>query len=368
MSVVLAAGGSRALWYATRGTGVMALVLLTATVWLGIAGSRRFRSERWPRFLVVGLHRNLTLLVLVFLGVHIGTTVLDRYAPIRLKDAFVPFTSAYRPVWLGLGAVALDLLLALTVTSLLRSRIGYRTWRSLHWLAYVSWPVALVHALGTGSDARVLWLQALAVVSVLVVAAAVAVRLRSTTTPAGPRAAAGAAVVLVALGIFGWYRTGPGRHGWAAAAGTPRSLLGQTARPAVARRTVVKATLPAAPFTARLNGRLTTSQDAGTGIVLVNIRGRTRGRAHGVLWVRLQGQPLGDGGVSMTASGASFGPRADPNAYVGKIVALDGTQMMLALRSSDGNLIDLRVQLQIDSASHRVSGTVAALAGGEESQ
>jgi DMSO/TMAO reductase YedYZ heme-binding membrane subunit len=368
VSLVLAAGGSHALWYATRGTGVIALVLLTATVWLGVAGARRFRSERWPRFLVVGLHRNLTLLVLVFLGLHVATTVADSYAPISLKDAVIPFTSGYRPVWLGLGAVAFDLLLALTVTSLLRARIGYRTWRSLHWLAYVSWPVALLHALGTGSDARVPWLQALAVAAVAAVGAAVAVRLRDGNVSAGRRASAGAAVVLVTLGIFGWYRTGPGHHGWAAAAGTPRSLLAPAAKRAAVRPAPVQASLPAAPFTARLAGRLTTSQDAGTGTVLVSIRGSTRGGARGVLWVRLQGEPLGDGGVSMTASGASFGSRSNPNAYVGKIVALEGTQMTLALRSGTGRLIDLRVSLRIDSVSHRVSGTVAALPGAGESQ
>ena len=105
--------------------------------------------------MVAGLHRNLTLLALAFIALHVLTTVVDGYAPISLLNAVLPFTSPYRPVWLGLGAVAFDLLLALTITSLLRARIGYSRWRALHWLAYASWPIALVHGLGTGTDARV---------------------------------------------------------------------------------------------------------------------------------------------------------------------------------------------------------------------
>jgi methionine sulfoxide reductase heme-binding subunit len=155
---VLAAAGPSPLWYLTRATGAVALLLLTASVVLGILGAVRFGSPRWPRFLTAGLHRNLSLLVLALLAVHILTAVLDSFAPIGLKDAVVPFVSAYRPLWLGLGALAFDLLLALAATSLLRRRLGYRAWRSVHWLAYGSWPLALTHGLGTGSDAKVGWM------------------------------------------------------------------------------------------------------------------------------------------------------------------------------------------------------------------
>jgi DMSO/TMAO reductase YedYZ heme-binding membrane subunit len=142
---------SHALWFATRGFGVVSLLLLTAIVVLGVASATRWKSARWPRFVVAGLHRNLTLLALVFIASHVITTVADGFAPISFLNAVLPFTSAYRPVWLGLGAVAFDLLLALTITSLLRARIGYGRWRALHWLAYASWPIALVHGLGTGT-------------------------------------------------------------------------------------------------------------------------------------------------------------------------------------------------------------------------
>ncbi len=148
-----------ALWYLARGTGVVSLALLTATVVLGLTSVTRWRSAYWPRFVTVSLHRNLSLLSVVFLAVHIGSSVLDTYTSISLTDAVVPFVGTYRPFWLGLGAVAFDLILALIVTSLVRVRLGLRTWRAVHWLAYVAWPVAVVHGLGTGTDARQRWMQ-----------------------------------------------------------------------------------------------------------------------------------------------------------------------------------------------------------------
>jgi methionine sulfoxide reductase heme-binding subunit len=155
-----------ALWYAARATGLVALMLLTATVVWGIVGSTRTAPGsaaqaagpgRSPRFLLTLLHRNLSLLTVAFLAVHIGSSVIDRYAGIGWMDAVLPFGSVYKPMWLGLGAAAFDLLLAIVVTSLLRSRIGVRTWRALHWFAYLCWPVALLHAVGIGTDSRGGW-------------------------------------------------------------------------------------------------------------------------------------------------------------------------------------------------------------------
>ena len=168
---------SPALWYATRATGLVTLFLLTASMLLGIVTAGRFASEDWPRFLTVGLHRNTTLLVLVFLALHVGTTVVDTYTSIPATAAVIPFVSSYKSPWLGLGAVAADLLIAVMVTSLLRNRLGFRAWRGLHWLAYACWPVALIHAMGTGTDRRTLWVFAAALGCVAAVAAAATWRL-----------------------------------------------------------------------------------------------------------------------------------------------------------------------------------------------
>ena len=215
---MIATTGPTTLWYLSRGTGVVALLLLTASVVLGVAGPLRAR----PRVLLAGLHRNIPLLAIAFVAAHVLTTVADGYAPIGVKDGIFPFLSPYRPVWLGLGTVAFDLLLALVATSLLRARIGLRGWRAVHWLAYLSWPVAAMHGLGTGTDAKSGWFVVLTAVCTLAVAAAVVLRLMLTPgLDGGRRLAALGAVPAVLLALLVWAKTGPLQHGWARRAGTP---------------------------------------------------------------------------------------------------------------------------------------------------
>jgi sulfoxide reductase heme-binding subunit YedZ len=352
------------LWFVTRGAGVVSLLLLTTVFVLGVAGATRWRSVRWPRFVVAGLHRNLTLLALVFIAIHVITTVTDGYAPISLVSAVLPFTSSYRPIWLGLGAVAFDLLIALTATSLLRMRIGYRTWRGLHWFAYASWPIALVHALGTGSDARMSWLQLVAVVCVAAVAAAVLWRVGGDRARPSLRfvGALGAIAIPLAIGVF--YLWGPGQSGWAARAGTPTSLLPRPAPRVRAAISTPVTTLPAGPFTTHFVGRVHESGQDASGRVLVDISGTTSGSAKGRLWIRLQGEPVDGGGVSMTASGATYGPPGFPDAYVGKIVALNGPQILLSLSGQSGAL-SLLVDLRIGE-SGVATGTVHGRTQGSE--
>jgi len=182
-AAVIAAAAPKAVWYLTRGSGVVSLLLLTASVLLGITTSARWAAAHWPRFVVEGLHKNVSLLSLVFLAVHIVTAVVDGYVPIRWLDVVVPFGSAYQPFWLGLGAVAVDLLAAIAVSSLLRVHIGHRVWRAVHWLAYACWPVALLHGLGIGSDSGQSWMLALDLGAAASVAAALWWRVTVAGTP-----------------------------------------------------------------------------------------------------------------------------------------------------------------------------------------
>ena len=200
------------------------MLLLTGSVLLGILNALRWQARRWPRFAVGDLHRNLTLLSIVFVALHVVTTVADGFAPIGLIDAFVPFMSPYRPIWLGLGTVAFDLLLALVVTSLLRARVGPKLWRGFHWLAYASWPIAVLHSFGTGSDARFGWLELLGFGCVALVSLAVIARVVGGGRRR-PRIAGAAAALLVPVALFAWYTTGPARPGWAARSGTPSAIL-----------------------------------------------------------------------------------------------------------------------------------------------
>jgi methionine sulfoxide reductase heme-binding subunit len=158
------------LWFATRATGSVALVLLTATVVLGIAGSGRYTPASVGRFEVAALHRNLSLLCLVLLAVHIGTALADSYVPLGWASGILPFVSPYRTLWVGLGAVAFDLLLVVALTSAVRLRMGLRRWKAAHLLAYAGWPAAVFHAAGTGTDTR---LGAQTVLYILCVAAVV---------------------------------------------------------------------------------------------------------------------------------------------------------------------------------------------------
>ncbi len=174
---------SQALWYLTRGSGIVALLLLTAAVVAGLTTSARWSARRWPRFVVENLHRNVSLLSVIFLAVHISSAVLDSYVSISWIDAVIPFIGSYRPLWLGLGAVALDCFLAVAATSMLRARIGYRTWRKVHWLAYGCWGVALMHGLGIGSDSRQIWMLGLDAAAVAAVAVAVVWRIAASRRP-----------------------------------------------------------------------------------------------------------------------------------------------------------------------------------------
>ncbi|HTW05412.1 MAG TPA: ferric reductase-like transmembrane domain-containing protein [Streptosporangiaceae bacterium] len=224
--------GPSLLWYTTRATGVVALLLLTGTVILGVAGVGRIDTPRWPRLLTAGLHRNLSLLAVAFVAGHILTTVLDGYAPIGWISAVVPFSSPYRTLWLSLGTVAFDLLLAVVITSLIRVRLGYRAWRAAHWLGYASWPVALWHGLGTGTDSKLPWLLALDAACVAAVTCTLGWRFSLARRRPSVLVTV-LACLAVPVATVAFVAVGPLQPGWARRAGTPVRLLSGTApRPA----------------------------------------------------------------------------------------------------------------------------------------
>ncbi len=213
------------LWYLTRATGLVAMVLLTATIVLGIVGSARAASQRWPRLLTAGLHRNLALTATALVAVHVVTTVTDPFVSISLVAAFVPFASSYRPIWLSLGAVAFDLMLAVLITSLIRDRLSHRAWRAVHLLVYLCWPIALWHGLGTGTDTKLSWVLAINVICLIAVAAAVWWRLALTDSQA-VRLAGRLTLAVAAAATAIFVLTGPLQPGWSTRAGTPPALLG----------------------------------------------------------------------------------------------------------------------------------------------
>jgi DMSO/TMAO reductase YedYZ heme-binding membrane subunit len=185
--------GAKASWYLMRGSGFVALCLLTVTLCLGIANVARWQRWRWMRPIIALVHRNASLLAVAFLAIHVITAISDKYVSISPLATIIPGLSGYDPLWIGLAAVAVDVTLAVIVTSLLRGRLGRRTWRTVHWLAYLAWPAAFVHAIGAGSgrgvDSGHLWSTVIYVVAGATVAVALAVRVRNRRRLAAPRTA-----------------------------------------------------------------------------------------------------------------------------------------------------------------------------------
>jgi methionine sulfoxide reductase heme-binding subunit len=150
-------------WYFGRATGLISLVLLTATIVLGVLGPLRISTTGWPRFAIRTVHRDLALLSLLMIAIHVVAVVLDGYVHVPLSAAVLPVGSSYRPFWIALGAVSFDLLIAIVLTSLLRRQVGDRAWRFVHWFTYASWPIAVAHGVGAGSDSARVWALAITV-------------------------------------------------------------------------------------------------------------------------------------------------------------------------------------------------------------
>lgn len=356
--------GPSAYWYLTRGTGAVALLLLTTSVVLGLVGTVRYTAPRWPRFAIDTVHRDVSLLVIVLLVLHVVTTVLDGFAPISLLDGLIPFVSAYRPLWLGLGTLAFDLILAIAITSLVRRRLGYGTWRAVHWLAYISWPIAVLHTLGTGTDVKVWWLLLLTVVCVVAVLAAVLVRIGTVDRARGAlRGGAFTLAAITPLGILIFALVGPLQHGWAAKAGTPASLLGHTSAVAAATAQPVRSSRPPAgtheltqPFESRLSGRLVESR-VQTGAI-AELRLNMTGQVKGFLRLRLGGQPLPSGGLTMTGSQVDLAADGTPSVYQGQVQNLAGNHIVAHVVDSAGKALDLSANVNINNQTGSVTGVL----------
>ncbi len=361
MTLPLAAAGPSTYWYLARSTGVVTLVLLTASVVLGIVGSLRVAAPRWPRFAIDTVHRDVSLLVVALLIVHIITSVLDSFAPIALSDAVIPIGGAYRPLWLGLGALSFDLILALVITSLARRRFGYRTWRAVHWLAYVSWPVAVLHGLGTGTDTQAWWNLVLTVGCVTAVLVAVWARLtRDTSVSEGVRVPAAVLTAVTPLALAGFTLIGPLQPGWARRAGTPATLLGHHS--AAAARPVAATTLKA-PWSAQLSGTVRQSNVQGGSIV--NLLMSVSGGARGTLRVRIGGTPdAASGGLTMTGSQVDLVAAGLPSAMEGRIQSLQGQQFLARVSGAGEPALTLQANLNINSQSQTVTGSLAATPSG----
>lgn len=317
------------LWYATRGAGVVSLVLLTASVVLGIITSLRWKGEDWPRFLVAALHRNLSLMLVIFGVLHAVTAIIDPVAGLSLKDAIVPFGSAYRPLWLGLGVVSAELLLAIALTSLLRQRLGYVAWRVMHWLTYATWPLAMLHSLGTGTDPHQGWFVLLAAGCTLAVLVAAFWRINAGLEDHGSlRLFAQAGCLASVVALIAWTAGGPLRPGWARAAGTPSRLLASGGA-------TTTAALPAG-LPAGLNDALSGRVSAGRAGLEVRLNDARR---PGLVLTLSVPDPNGSRAiVSVSQNGLSV---CTTQGSIGQIVTADcgRTRLSISLQSSESGAV-----------------------------
>lgn len=344
---------SQALWYMTRGFGLLDLVLLTATMVMGLTQVVRYARPGWPRFVVAALHKNISILAVVFLAVHVVTAVLDTFAPISIASVFIPFAGKYRPLWLGMGALALDLLLALLITSLLRDRMGHRTWRLLHWAAYLCWPVAIVHGLGTGTDTKLGWVLAINTACVAAGVGAiwwrVAERWRDspdrTPVAATKRFAAVGGTLVVPLVIGVWTLQGPLHAGWARRAGTPPALL-RTISASGSATTSNSGTTPssgaalAVPFRSDFRAVQRRSDAQEGDQITLTFDGTF---SSGSFTITLNGTPAGEG-INLSSGAVSVGPSGSPGIYRGPVTQLSGNTIVATV-TGGGHSMTVTIQL-----------------------
>jgi hypothetical protein len=371
--MVLAAAPSP-YWFVTRGTGAMALVLLTLSVALGVANVRRMQFANF-RFVLDAVHRDASLVAVAFVLLHVATTLLDGFAPIGLLDVVVPFHSAYRPLWLGLGALSFDLMAAVMITSLLRHRFGYRVWHATHWLVYASWPIALVHSYGTGTDPRARWMLVLTGLCVAVVLLAVAARVSAGWPEHLPaRVSALGLAALLPLGLVAWLPSGPLASGWARRAGTPPAVLAAAraaATPAAGAGTGGAAGGAGAghasaarqlSVTARFRGRVR-QEELGPGAAAIDISLVVADPRLRHVHIRIEGRGIPGGGVDMSDSQVSAGPASDPHRYAGRVTSLAGATIQASASDGNGANVQIVAQLQHQGPGGAAAGVITARSG-----
>jgi hypothetical protein len=349
-------------WDTARAGGFAAYVLLSLAVIAGLVLRNRWQSERWPRLVTNELHGYLSLLGLVFVSIHVLAVTIDPFTHFGLGAVLIPFASHYRPLWMSLGIVALYLLLAVWITTRLRSRIGYSLWRRIHLLAFAVFAASTIHGLGTGSDTKTRWALAIYVVAATAVGALSARRL---IVPVGREEArhpvAAALPGLALLGTALWALAGPLAPHWGSrAGGTPRAAAAVLASQRT--RTPQVSAVPGAvqaPFVATFSGVVSVSENGGDGFVTVRIHGALRGGTRDHLEILVHGVPLSGGGVAMQASHVALGTTTP--LYTGRIVRLDGMRLVAAVASDSERL---RLDIALHFQGGRATGTVRGTAGG----
>ena len=360
-TVLAAIGGNpKLLWYLTRATGIIAILLLAAVVILGMVTASKAAPKGFAKFLVPDLHRRLSISAAVFLGIHIITALLDSFVHIGLAASIIPFISSYRPIWVGFGAISFDLLLVVIGTSVVRHRFSQGPWKKIHYASWLVVSFALFHAMGTGSDARVGLVEGIYIVLVGVVALAAIFR---TATDAQLRKLAkvggGAVILAVPVLALGWSFKGPLRTGWATASSS-FSLL-----PKVTTTAALKSSGSGSgsnSFVWPVNGSVqgtVSIVNSNSGTSTVTLAGTVTGTGD-VVTVRLVGS-VQQGSLVLQGSSVAIGTSSAPNTYTGLVAQAGGSTLVLSLHGAQGSFTGaLSVNISGSSFSGQLQAPAAS--------
>lgn len=351
------------LWYITRATGIIALLLLGAIVILGIMTATKSTPAGIGKFIGPDLHRRLSLTTVIFLGVHIVTAILDPFVKIGITTTIIPFVSKYRPLWVGLGTLSFDLMLIIIATSIVRHKFPHSRWKKIHYLSWAVVGLVLFHALGTGSDDKIKIVEIIYVAFVLGVGAFGIFRTsRERGLTPIRKLVAGASLSLVPLAILAWASQGPLKPGWAKSSSSFSILPKSTSLSAttVATTGVISSSSPtttpsvALPVNGSISGTVVQSQTS-AGVVILTLRGSVA-NSQDYVEVQLNGVPQ-NGALVLQSSTAYFGTVAKPNTYVGTVSQANGSSLVLSLSGPSGKVL---ASMNVSLSGSTFSGTFSA--------
>jgi methionine sulfoxide reductase heme-binding subunit len=164
-------------WLVSRASGVVSLLLVSASVTIGLLMASKLVRKRGAGPILVKTHEQTALAGLIAIAVHGVTLLGDRWLNPGVGGLLVPFTMSYRPAFTGLGIVAGYLAALLGLSFYVRRSIGAKLWRKLHRATVLVWALGIVHTLGAGTDASSPWLQAVLVATGVPIVVLFAVRM-----------------------------------------------------------------------------------------------------------------------------------------------------------------------------------------------
>jgi DMSO/TMAO reductase YedYZ heme-binding membrane subunit len=332
------------IWYVVRASGFVAYGLVTLAIVLGLLLSQRVQSPgHWPRAVNQELHQFTLLLAAIFTAVHGLSAWIDPFTRFHWFEVLVPFSSHYRPLWMAFGIIGMYLGIALAVSTWLRPRLGYRTWRAFHYMAYLVFVLVTLHGLGTGSDTRTGWALVIYAVSVGLVASLTVWRLLS---PAGRgkrhgRAVAGVLGSVGALALFAVL--GPLQPGWNAIANNGHGSGSRVPVAPVARSAVAESLM------ASVTGTIQEAKQAG-GYLAIDLLAKIPGHTGGTLAIQLHALPTLDGSAVVQGGRVLWEPARTTAYFVAQKLSYNNDVVTADLKSPTSS-VRVHVRLTVTAVN-----------------